>query len=129
MAEQGASGEFHVQQRRSTRLLQAVPLTVGGHDAGGRPLQEQTATLTINCHGCRYFSRFQVEKNAWLTLEIPGSAASQESHRLRARVAWVHKSRRLRGLFQVGVEFEVPGNVWGIASPPEDWRRFATQDG
>ncbi len=129
MAERGTSGEFHAQQRRSTRLLQAVPLTVAGHDAGGRSLQEQTATLTINCHGCRYFSKLHVEKNAWLTLEIPGSVASRESQRLRARVAWVHKSQRLRGLFQVGVEFEVPGNVWDIASPPEDWRRFATPGG
>ncbi|MGB0035299.1 MAG: hypothetical protein WBP79_07490, partial [Candidatus Acidiferrales bacterium] len=24
-------------------------------------------------------------------------------------------------LFQIGLEFEVPGNVWGIAFPPEDW--------
>jgi curved DNA-binding protein CbpA len=101
-----------------------VPLTVAGHDASGQPLQEQTATLSINCHGCRYFSKHQVEKNAWLTLEIPGAEASQASYRFRARVAWVQKSRRLRGLFQVGVEFEAPGNVWGIASPPADWQNF-----
>ncbi len=129
MAEGGATGRFYAQQRRSTRLLQAVPLAVAGHDAAGRPLQEHTATLSINCHGCRYFSRYQVEKNAWLTLEIAGAAASLESHRLRARVAWVQKSRRLQGLFQVGVEFEVPGNVWGIASPPEDWQKFAAPGG
>ncbi len=129
MAEGGATGEFCAQQRRSTRLLRAVPLAVVGHDAAGRPLQEHTATLSINCHGCRYFSRYHVEKNAWLTLEIAGAAASPESHRLRARVAWVQKSRRLQGLFQVGVEFEVPGNVWGIASPPEDWQKFAAPGG
>jgi len=27
----------------------------------------------------------------------------------------------VRELFQIGLEFEVPGNVWGIAFPPEDW--------
>lgn len=127
MAEPGAPGEFYAHKRRSTRLLQAVLLTVAGRDAAGRPVREQTATLSLNCHGCRYFSRHRVEKNAWLTLEIPSAQASVEPHRLRARVAWVQRSRRLQGLFQVGVEFEVPGNVWGIASPPEDWQQFESQ--
>jgi len=25
--------------------------------------------------------------------------------------------------FQVGVEFEAPGNIWGLANPPENWRK------
>ncbi len=124
MAETGAPGEFYARKRRSTRLLQAVPLTVAGRDAAGRPVREQTATLSLNCHGCRYFSRHRLEQNAWLTLEIPSAQSSVEPHQLRARVAWIQRSRRLQGLFQVGVEFEVPGNVWGIASPPEDWQQF-----
>ncbi len=123
--DQATSSVFDPPKRRSTRILQAVPLLVARVDDIGRPLKEHTATLSINCHGCRYFSRHCVEKNAWLTLEIPRPPASSEPHRLRARVAWVQGSRRLRGLFQVGVEFERPGNVWSIANPPEDWQRFA----
>src|SRR2546422_11271844 len=112
VAETGVPGESYARKRRSTRLLQAVPLTVAGRDAAGHAVREQTATLSLNCHGCRYFSRHRVEQNAWLTLEIPSTQASVERHQLRARVAWIQRSRRLQGLFQVGVEVEVPGNVW-----------------
>ena len=129
LAQRVALNELGMRTRRSTRLLQAVPLRVAGVDAGGRQIEEQTATLSINCHGCRYFSRYRREKETWLILEIPGGEASQNACRLRARVAWVQKSSRLRGLFQVGVEFETPGNVWSIPSPPADWRRFAPRGG
>ena len=30
----------------------------------------------------------------------------------------------MRELFQIGVELEVSGNVWGIAFPPSDWIPF-----
>ncbi len=123
--DQAASAEVYLRQRRSTRILQAIPLIIAGCDASGASLQEQTATLSINCHGCRYFSRHRVERNAWLTLEIHVQATLQP-RRMRARVAWVQSSRRLRGLFQVGVEFEAPANIWDIARPPEDWQKFGT---
>jgi len=125
VAEGSPLGAFDAPQRRSTRVVQAVPLVVARVDAVGRPLKEQTATLSVNCHGCRYFSRYAIERNTWLTLEIPREHAGAEPLRLRARVAWTQRSRKLRGLYQVGVEFERPGNVWGIPSPPEDWQRFA----
>ena len=128
MAERPAWSVFDAPKRRSTRIVQAMPLMVAGVDSLGRALREQTATLSINCHGCRYFSKYPVEKNTWLTLEIPREHAGGEPRRLRARVAWVQKARKLRGLFQVGVEFEAPGNVWGIPAPPEDWQAFLTTD-
>ncbi len=84
---------------------------------------EQTGTIELSFQGCRYFSRHPVPKNSWLSLEIPSEQAHSLPQHSRARVAWVCKSRNLRGLFQVGVEFEAPGNVWGLANPPEDWQR------
>lgn len=115
---------FETRQRRSTRVLQAVPLLVSGVDASGRPLSERTATISLNCHGCRYFSRYSVEENAWLQLEVDDHTGG-ERPRLRARVAWVRASRKLQGLYQVGVEFERPTNIWGLDSPPDDWRPYA----
>lgn len=38
-----------------------------------------------------------------------------------ARVIWVRRPQAYRSLYHVGIEFEVPGNVWDIALPPEDW--------
>ncbi len=119
--EQPATGAVYAHKRRSTRVVHAMPLTVAGRDAAGSPLQEQTATISLNCHGCRYFSRHRVEKDSWLMVQLPGAPSSP----LRARVAWIEKSRRLKGLFQVAVEFEAPGNIWGIAKPPTDWQSFA----
>src|SRR5215471_14277836 len=108
-------------KRRSTRIIQAVPLVVTGVDAFGRRFQEHTSTLAINCHGCRYQSKHYVLRNMWVTLEVPHPEANQPPRSFRGRITWILRPRTVRELFQIGVELEAPGNVWGIAFPPEDW--------
>jgi len=39
----------------------------------------------------------------------------------RARVKWVQRRPNKDRPFEVAVELEAPGNIWGIASQPEDW--------
>jgi len=112
------------QKRRTTRIVQAVPLTVTGVDALGRPFQERTSSLIINCHGCRYQSKHYVLKNMWVTFEVPHNEVGREARSVRARVTWIQRPRTVRELFQIGVELEIPGNVWGIAFPPGDWFPF-----
>ena len=109
------------QKRRSTRIVQAVPITVAGVDALGQPFKERTTTVMVNCHGCKYQSKHYVPKNSTIKLEIPRTDASQPPRLLQGRVVWVQRPRAVRELFQIGLEFEVAGNVWGIAFPPEDW--------
>jgi len=116
--------EVESQKRRSARIVQAVPLTVTGVDALGRPFQERTSTLIINCHGCRYQSKHYVLKNMWVTFEVPHNEPGREPRTVRARVSWIQRPRTVRELFQIGVELEVSGNVWGIAFPPSDWFPF-----
>ncbi|HYK38815.1 MAG TPA: hypothetical protein VEU98_02255, partial [Candidatus Eremiobacteraceae bacterium] len=106
------------------RIVQAVPLVVTGVDALGRPFVERTSSLIINCHGCRYQSKHYVLKNMWVTLEIPHPESGQAPRSVRGRVAWIQRPRTVRQLFQVALELEIPGNVWGIAFPPEDWFGF-----
>jgi hypothetical protein len=101
--------------------VQAVPLTVTGVDALGRSFQERTSTLIINCHGCRYQSKHYVLKNMWVTVELPHPEPGREPRAARGRVTWIQRPRTVRELFQVGVELEFPGNIWGIAFPPPDW--------
>src|SRR2546429_7895140 len=115
----GASTEL--RKRRSTRIVQAVPLLVTGVDALGRPFVDRTSSLIINCHGCRYQSKHYVLKNMWVTMEIPHQESGQPPRTVRGRVAWIQRPRTVRQLFQVALELEVSGNVWGIAFPPEDW--------
>ena len=121
MSETVAHQNEELRKRRSTRIMQAVPLAVTGVDALGRPFTERTSTLIINCHGCRYQSKHYVLKNMWVTLEVPHPEAGQTPRTVRGRVAWIQRPRTVRQLFQVALELEVPGNTWGIAFPPPDW--------
>jgi exonuclease VII small subunit len=116
--------QAELKKRRSTRIVQAVPLLVTGVDALGRPFQERTSSLIINCHGCRYQSKHYVLKNMWVTLEVPHQEDGHLPRSVRGRVAWIQRPRTVRQLFQVAVELELPGNVWGIAFPPDDWFTF-----
>src|SRR5467141_221180 len=124
LTEFAANTDPEASKRRTTRIVQAVPLTVAGVDALGRPFQERTSTLIINCHGCRYQSKHYVLKNMWVTLEIPHPETGREPRSVRAKVSWIQRPRTVRELFQVGVELEVTGNIWGIAFPPADWFLF-----
>jgi hypothetical protein len=116
-----------LRKRRSTRIVQAVPLVVAGVDALGRPFAERTSTLIINCHGCRYQSKHYVLKNMWVSLEVPHPETGQAPRNVRGRVAWIQRPRTVRQLFQVALELDVPGNAWGIAFPPEDWFSFPSE--
>src|SRR5712671_1524960 len=124
-----ASATAELRKRRSTRIVQAVPLSVAGVDALGRPFSERTSTLIINCHGCRYQSKHYVLKNMWVTLEVPHPESGQPPRAVRGRVAWIQRPRTVRQLFQVALELEPPGNVWGIGFPPGDWFAFPDASG
>ena len=119
MNDSAQSADPGTQKRRSTRIVQAVPITVTGTDALGQPFKERTTTVMVNCHGCKYQSKHYVPKNSIVKLDIPRPEAGPFS--TQGRVVWVQRPRTVRELFQIGLEFEAPGNVWGIAFPPEDW--------
>ena len=124
VSEGMANPSTELRKRRSTRIVQAVPLVVTGVDALGRPFVERTSSLIINCHGCRFQSKHYVLKNMWVKLEIPHPESGQAPRSVRGRVAWIQRPRTVRQLFQVALELELPGNVWGIAFPPDDWFGF-----
>jgi hypothetical protein len=129
VVEQLKSSEPEPKRRRSTRIVQAIPLTISGEDALGQPFKERTSTLIVSCHGCRYQSRHYVPRNGWVELEVPHPDAGHEPRRVRARVSWIQRPRTVRELFQVGVEFELPGNIWGVSFPPDDWFPWQDQAG
>src|SRR5271165_2769486 len=128
MVNEGAvNAGSELRKRRSTRIVQAVPLTVTGVDALGRPFNERTSTLIINCHGCRYQSKHYVLKNMWVNLEVPHPEPGHAPRRVRGKVAWIQRPRTVRQLFQVALELETAGNAWGLAFPPEDWFTFPNE--
>jgi PilZ domain len=109
------------EKRRSARLLHAVPIIVTGTDALGQTFRETTATVMVSCTGCKYKSTHYVPKNSELTIEINRTTYPKSRRILKARVVWVQRPSNYRDHFHIAVEFEVPGNVWGLATPPENW--------
>ena len=112
------ANDFGTKKRRSTRIVQAVPITVAGVDALGQPFRERTATVIVSCHGCKYQSKHYVPKNSNVVIEIPRPELGQRTSTAKGRVTWIQRPRSVRELFQIGLEFETPGNVWGVAFPP-----------
>src|SRR5258707_2515630 len=110
----------HAQKRRSTRLDHAVPVAVQGVGAYREPYQDQVSTLSISCHGCTYNSKYEVIQGEIVFLDVRSTNDGSAHGSSRARVKWVQNLGGKVG-FQVAVELEVAGNIWGIATPPEDW--------
>jgi hypothetical protein len=113
------------EARRSTRIERSVPLIVFGQNRLGEPFVERTVSTSLNLHGCRYPSRHDYGVGSWVTLQVVGLELEPKPPAVRARVRSVHISQSSRELQQVGVELEYPGNVWGIATPPQDWMKVA----
>src|ERR1700733_3386071 len=79
--------------RRSTRLNQIIAITVVGVDSYRGPYREEVSTVTINCHGCRYQSKYEVFTNAWVILEIPATKKPGDTPQIaRGIVKWVQRS-------------------------------------
>jgi hypothetical protein len=109
-------------KRRSTRIERSIPLIVLGQNQAGEPFMERTASVTLSKHGCRYPSRFDYGVGTSVTLQLMGSISGNEkAQTVRAIVRSIHPPASLRELQQVGVELEIPANVWGIAPAPADW--------
>jgi PilZ domain-containing protein len=110
------------EKRRTTRIVHAVPITIRGMDALGQAFEEYTSTVTVNCNGCKYESKHYVPKGSKLTIELRGNErGGLPPRKFPARVVWVQRPRTYREIFHVALEFEVPGNIWDIKSPPKDW--------
>ncbi len=112
----------YVEERRSTRIDRSIPLMVHGADFSRTPYQEQVSTLTISSHGCKYQTRHQVLRGDVVVLEVNQSDNFASLVSSRARVKWLQPlATGDDPAFEVAVELEAPGNIWGVASPPQDW--------
>jgi hypothetical protein len=117
-AVQSATG---VDKRRSTRVVQALPIKVHGVDALSEPFTERTTTVMVSCHGCKYQSKHYVPKGSVVTIEIPRRNPGAPARIITGNVIWVQRPSQAMDLLHIGLEFDVPGNVWDYAAAPEDW--------
>ena len=109
------------RKRRSTRIDQAVPLVVHGVGALREPYQEEVTTLSVSCHGCRYLSKHEVIQGDTVYLGIRLADDRTASYSSKAQVKWAKKAGTKEKAFQIAVELENAGNIWGIAAAPADW--------
>lgn len=113
-----------MEGRRSTRVEHPVTLIVLGKNGLGQPFQEKTASVSVNLHGCRYPSRHEYPVGSWVGLQVVHPDRQARSPLIRAQVRSVHTPDSPRELFQIGVELEIPSNVWGVSTPPDDWQKL-----
>jgi hypothetical protein len=112
----------YAQKRRSSRIEKAVPLAVQGMDAFRAPYREEVTTVTISCHGCTYQMKHEVLPGQVVVLDMGQRAKGYSECSSRARVKRIQKLNAATDpAYDVAVEFEIAGNIWGITSPPEDW--------
>lgn len=114
-----------IEYRRTTRVERAVSLVISGQNNHGQPFQERTSTISFNLHGCRYRSRHDCGIGSWMTVKVSEPASSVKVAATRAQVKSIYAPNSARESYQIGIELEIPGNIWEISSPPEDWLRGA----
>jgi hypothetical protein len=122
-----AQRQANKEKRSSTRLARRLPITVVSVDALGQSFREDTLTVSVNCHGCKYRTKHYVAKGSAVTIEAPGSGLIGSLYTVPGRVAWVQRPRHLNEDFEIGLAFDVPRNIWGIAVPPEDWVPYSEE--
>src|SRR5437870_2435587 len=123
LATPADNGRFSgIDARRSTRLERAIPLIIMGIDKLGELSQEATSAVSLNLHGCRFPSRRDYPVETWVNLQVAEPNGGAKSALVRAKVRSIHGPKAPQELCEIGVEFEAPSNVWGIPTPPEDWR-------
>ena len=110
--------------RRSTRLEEIIPVTVRGVDVERGPYCEGVSTSSVSCHGCKYESKYEVVDNSVVILELNSGKPGASATTTRGRVKWSKRPPYPGALFQTAIEFDVPGNVWGIKKAPSDWFPF-----
>jgi hypothetical protein len=118
----------YLPDRRSTRIEESVHITIRGIDASRLPYQENACTLSISCHGCRYLSKNKVFLGGIATLEVVPVRAGGSKYPVQVRIRSVKQLAANEMLFDVAVELEFPQDIWGIASPPEDWSEFSRSE-
>jgi hypothetical protein len=106
--------------RRSTRVRVEIPITVTSMDRK-HPFAAQCVALVVGPQGCgfRTSQALPIETPVLLS-DLPGGGNAS------GRVANCLPLGNDGKYFLIGVSLYNPGNVWGIADPPDDWNCVST---
>ena len=128
MSSVPANQVANAPKRRSSRISKAIMLAVQSVDASRAPYREQVTTGSISCHGCTYRMRHEPRPGDIVVLDTGSGSTGHSGFPSRARVKSIQRLNTTSApTYNVGVELEIAGNIWGISSPPADW--FPRQSG
>jgi len=109
-------------KRRSTRVDYVCPIVVSGRDATGQPFREETEASTVNLHGCRLRTHYQVLVGMMVTIECPATQSSAKA--VCVHVFDLPSEETAR---DIAVQLVKPHNLWGLENPPADWETIALE--
>jgi hypothetical protein len=102
-------------QRRSQRVLIAVPISVVFSRPSQKPVTEKTYTLVVNAHGALLLLSMKLSAGDSITLTNPQTDEQQPA-------GVVYLGPQQSDKQEIGIEFVKPSPLfWRIAFPPSDW--------
>jgi hypothetical protein len=104
-----------LNQRRSQRIIVAVPIRVTGKQTAGEKFVEETNTLIVNAYGALIELKEKVEVGQVLTIH---NLATE------GEIPWavIDVTVGGDGTPEIGVEFQKKSpNFWRVSFPPSDW--------
>ncbi len=116
--------------RRSTRVRARISLLITSLDPA-IPFSLLCETLMVNAHGCAAKLPQPLEIGMPVRLRVSpppakkaGEPAARDSREATARIVLCQPIGGSRPSWVTGIEMDNPGNIWGLAPAPEDWKRF-----
>jgi hypothetical protein len=105
----------HLNQRRSHRIMLAIPILVSGTRDDGRRFDEETQTVIVNAHGALILLKEELKPGQSVTLRH--LKANEDCVCTVTDVGAKHDTLR-----EVGIELLEPSaKFWHVGFPPGDW--------
>ena len=101
--------------RRSTRIRWQIPIQITSVDSRV-PFNETCETVAVNAHGCGVICHIPLEKGTPVKLGL-----LPDNREVMAHIADVVKLGDDGRAWLLGLQLDVPTNVWGVRNPPHDW--------
>jgi len=109
--------------RRSTRIRWQIPIQITSVDPRF-PFNETCETVAVNAHGCGVICHITLEKGTPVKVGL-----LPDNREVMAHIADVVKLGEDGRAWLLGVQLDVPGNVWGVRNPPHDWEKSIAGQG
>ena len=109
--------------RRSTRIRWQIPIQITSVDPRF-PFNETCETVAVNAHGCGVICDRTLEKGTPVKVGL-----LPDNREVMAHIADVVKLGEDGRAWLLGVQLDVPGNVWGVRNPPHDWEKSIAGQG